>query len=357
MFPFSFFRRPHRRPAPTRSRRPCLESLEDRLTPATVAPPTLTIVGVDQGISHVKVFSGTTEVASFFAFDPTFQGGARVGIADVNGDGALDYIVGAGPGGGPHVKVIDGTRANQVLSNGQIADSALLASFFAFDPSITSGVFVTAGDFNHDSKAGVAVSAATGTESQVRAFGIANGRATHASGPLGDFVPYAGFGGAITLAAGDLNGDGRDELITGTFRGSSHLKPFDAATGATILSEFLYPGFNGGFSVSTADVTGDGRAEIITGGAEGAGGHMKILDGVTGQPISSFFGLGAGFNGGTRVAALGVSEGGVATLHVIGAPNPDRAATINESTPDGVLTGQFQPFGNFSGGLFVASSH
>jgi len=42
----------------------------------------------------------------------------------------------------------------------------------------------------------------------------------------------------------------------------------------------------------------------------------------------------------------------------VGAPNPDRLAPINESTPDGPILGQFQPFGaSFSGGLFVANSH
>src|SRR5262249_54431548 len=144
--------------------------------------------------------------------------------------------------------------------------------------------------------------------------------ATLRSGPLGDFFPYGtGFAGGITLAAGDLNGDGRDELVTGTFRGSSLLKAFDAATGATVLSEFAYPGFTGGFSVSTADLNGDGRAEIITGGAIGAGGHIKILDGVTGQETSSFFGMGASFNGGTRVAVL---EGPGGRLRVLGAPSP-----------------------------------
>src|SRR5262249_54135585 len=144
------------------------------------------------------------------------------------------------------------------------------------------------GDFDKD---GVAVSAATGSESRVRTFAIAGGIATRSSGPLGDFAPYAGFAGGITLAAGDLHGDGRAQVAPGTCRGSAALKAFDAATGATALSEFAYPGFTGGFSVSTADLNGDGKAEIITGGAIGAGGHIKILDGVTGQETSSYFGM------------------------------------------------------------------
>jgi serralysin len=364
MFSFSF-RRPRQvalRSAPRLRTRPSLEALEDRLAPATATQPTLTIVGVDQGPPHVKVFASDNQlIASFFAFDPAFQGGVRVAIGDVNGDGVLDYIAGAGAGAQTHVKVIDGTRASQVLSNGQIADSALLASFIAFDPTVTSGVFVTAGDFNHDGRAEVAVSAATNPESHVRVFTIAAGLgiATRSSGPLGDFVPYAGFAGGITLAAGDLNGDGRAELVTGTFRGSSHLKAFDSATGATVLSEFAYPGFTGGFSVSTADLNGDGKAEIITGGAIGAGGHIKILDGVTGQETSSYFGMEPNYNGGTRVATVTVAPTGSTNsgdIRVVGACSAGGLATINESTPDGVITGSIQPFGSFAGGLFVASS-
>src|SRR5262245_28148954 len=207
MFSFPFFRWMKRQGTSTRAAdrrgrvfRPTLEALEDRMVPAGQV---LTIIGADQGPPAVKVLDGTSNtVASFFAFDPLFQGGVRVAIGDVNGDKVPDYICGAGAGAQAHVKVIDGTRASQVLSNGQIADSALLASFIAFDPTIRSGVFVTAGDFNHDGRDEVAVSAATSPESHVRVFSIDNGLATRSSGPLGDFVPYAGFAGGITLAAG-----------------------------------------------------------------------------------------------------------------------------------------------------------
>jgi hypothetical protein len=352
MFPFSLLRRSRSSGAAAPTCRPRLEALEDRLVPANIR-----IVGVDQGPPHVAVFAGDDSrlIASFFAFDPAFQGGVRVGIADVNGDGVQDYICGAGPGAQAHVKVIDGARANEVQPNGQIADSALLASFIAFDPTIRSGVFVAGGNLDGDRPAEVAVGTAEGTAGRVRVFDVAPGLVvSRSSGPLGDFFPYgAGFQGGITLVAANLDGKGPDELVTGTFRGSSHLKAFDAVTGAEQISLLAYPGFTGGFSVSTFDVNGDGRDDIITGGAEGAGGHIKILDGVTGQETSSYFGMGPGYNGGTRVA-ISVSARGVT---VWGGTNPRRPALINSSDPvSGTIVNQVVPFDGFAGGVFLASS-
>ena len=52
-------------------------------------------------------------------------------FGDVNGDGIADIITGAGPGGGPNVKVVDGSNPNNQLQN-----------FFAFDPGFLGGVYV-----------------------------------------------------------------------------------------------------------------------------------------------------------------------------------------------------------------------
>src|SRR5262249_45665837 len=92
-------------------------------TPATgTIVSVLTAAGADAGGSPmVKVFdAGGTQLASFLAFDPFFQGGVRVAVGDVNGDGVPDIIVAAGPGGGPHVKIIDGTKLSMVDTNGEI---------------------------------------------------------------------------------------------------------------------------------------------------------------------------------------------------------------------------------------------
>jgi hypothetical protein len=95
------------------------------------------------GGPEVKAFSGAnvlsnpapTIIDDFFAYDPAFNGGARVAVMDVNGDGKADIITGAGPGGGPHVRIFDGGTGLQLQQN-------TTDSFMAFDPSFSGGVFV-----------------------------------------------------------------------------------------------------------------------------------------------------------------------------------------------------------------------
>jgi hypothetical protein len=77
----------------------------------TELPPPIYAAGVDAGGGpHVRVFDARTnaELASFYAYNPAFSGGVRVAVGDVTGDGVDDVVMVPGPGGGPHVRVMDG---------------------------------------------------------------------------------------------------------------------------------------------------------------------------------------------------------------------------------------------------------
>lgn len=106
----------------------------------------------------MKVFDGNTgaELRSFFAYPVGFTGGVYVAAGDVNGDGVADIITGAGPGGGPHVRVFDGTS------------NAELHSFFAYAVGFQGGVRVAAGDVDGDGIAEIITGAGPGGPPQVR---------------------------------------------------------------------------------------------------------------------------------------------------------------------------------------------
>ena len=70
-------------------------------------------------------------IREFYAYDARFTGGVRVAAADINGDGFADIITGAGPGGGPHVRVYDESTG------------LVMYQFYAFASNYTGGTYVT----------------------------------------------------------------------------------------------------------------------------------------------------------------------------------------------------------------------
>lgn len=104
------------------------------------------------GGPQVKVFAGDTQTfeSSFFAYDPAFTGGVSVAAGDVYGLNTTNIVTGAGPGGGPQVRVFDTTGQR------------LLTSFFAFDPNFTGGVNVSVAVLNGDDNPSIVAAAGPG---------------------------------------------------------------------------------------------------------------------------------------------------------------------------------------------------
>ncbi len=306
------------------------------------------IVGTGPGAGpHVKAFDGGTqaEVQSFFAYDPSFAGGVRVAAGDVNGDGVSDIITGAGPGAGPHVKVFDG-RTHAELYN-----------FFAYGAGFAGGVFVAAGDMNGDGRDDIITGAGAGAAGgHVKVFDGRTGAEVRSF-----FALDPSFSGGVTVAGGDVNGDGQADIVVGAGPGApgGHVKVFDGRTHAELASFFAYPGFTGGVFVAAGDVNGDGRADIVTGAdadQQTAGGHVKVFDGATGAEFRSFFAYDANFTGGVRVAAGDVNGDGRADIVTGAGPG---AAGGHVKVFDGLTGSELSSFfsfdPSFAGGVFVVA--
>lgn len=99
----------------------------------------------------------------FMAYDPSMVGGVRIASGDVNGDGKDELVTVPGPGYPAHVKVLDAADPTKVL-----------ASFYAYDTSVTCGFFVSCEDIDGDGVVEIVVAPDHGGGPHVKAFKFAN---------------------------------------------------------------------------------------------------------------------------------------------------------------------------------------
>jgi hypothetical protein len=209
-----------------------------------------------------------TPLASFFAYNPAFTGGVFVACGDVNGDGRPDVVTGAGAGGGPHVRAFTFSGATPIE----------IATFFAYDAAFTGGVRVAAADVDGNGVADIITGAGPGGGPHVRAFDVTSENPRE----IVSFFAYEpGFAGGVFVAGGDVSGDGRAEIITGTYQLGGPVRVFDVApTGVTERGAFFayFDQFLGPVHVGAADITGDGVAEILTGAGPFGGPHIRAFN-------------------------------------------------------------------------------
>ena len=199
-------------------------------------------------------------IQSFFAFNPAFTGGVFVAVQDFNGDGILDIIAGAGPGGGPEVRIFDGTNLS------------ILKSFYAYAQDFTGGVSVASIDFNNDCVLDLVTGAGPGGAPHVKVF---DGRTNSI---LSQWYAYpVSFTGGVFVAVGDIGNDGDIEVITGAGAGGAPvIAVWDPYT-AMLLSQFYAyaEGFTGGVTVGIGDGNFDGILDLITGAGPGGGPQVN----------------------------------------------------------------------------------
>jgi hypothetical protein len=379
-------------------------------TAGTAEPAPVTIAtGQDAGWPDVRAWTGTGSQAEQmapwgsnpfqFAPYPTYQYGVRVAVGDVNGDGRPEIVTAPAKGGWTEIRVFDGTRYTQIAAlepfkgaawwNGAFVttgdtngdgraeivdglDAGLSTTIHVLDPgtgSETSGFWpygtsneagtrVAAADLNGDGRAEI-LSVPIGS-STVSAFGPAGGNA---------FRVYDAFGGSAfgsaTIAAGDVAGDRQPELVEAANTAAGvNVKVVDTRTGATTVSlrPFAAPSTVPP-EVAVGDVNGDGRADIVVLAQFADGAQVKALD-AEGHELSSFFVLEPGVAPGASLAAGDLDGDGKAEIVLGGGPTttapwppttngPDQRVVVYRA--DGTLVGGFSAYpGLFQGGVRVA---
>lgn len=269
-------------------------------------------------------------------FTGKFKGGAAVVTADVNADGVDEYIVGAGPKGGPLVEVYT-------------ADGTLLTQFYAFDKKNRTGITVAAGNIDGDGSIQIIAAMQAGGTSEVRVFtwpgtlersftafessytgGINVGVIPGHAGSGGYIIVGSGFGrenevrvytasgsqvvatlspfgaksgNGVTVAGGWSDTFGQNIIVVGASQGNQPLVQVWSLTSKQKLAQWLAYSK----SVLTGVNVGFRNDNVITGPSLGGGPDVRMFS-VRGDLLSSTLMFEKGFRGGVRVA--GASTGG-----------------------------------------------
>jgi hypothetical protein len=291
--------------------------------------------------SEIQIFDGVTggRIADFQSFNTngTAGNGTRVATGDLNGDGRDEVVVGGGPGDPSTVLVFPGAPSDASPQPTRTID--------AFGASVTSGVEVACADVNGDGKADVIAAAETPDDAEIKIFDGSSGKL------LDSFHPF-GLVSADTLrvAAGDLEGNGRPELVVGATTGyASQIRIF--SPDGTKLADFTAPNYNGR-SLAVGDFDGDGKSEIAMGSGPSYDSSVAVFD-ATGTASTYFQPYGYSFTNGVRVAAGDLNGNG--TLEYVTGQGPGGESELLVLDAQGNVLHELYPFGDTWQGLYVAA--
>jgi hypothetical protein len=232
--------------------------------------------------------NGKTKRTGFFAYDNKFKGGIQIEHTDWNRDGRLDTIV-----------------ADQTTVRVYDADGNLFSSFTPYGDSYINGVNIAIAPLEKNGELKIV----TGTLHEkpiVKIFDL-SGKVVNS----GFFAYDKNFKGGVNIAVADLNGDGSKQIITAAAaNGGSHIRIFNKDGRLLTPGFFAYDKkFRGGAYVATGDVDGDQKDEIITGMGIGGPPEVRVFD-KSGKQKTSFFASDKTRKTGVKISATDLDQDG-----------------------------------------------
>lgn len=252
------------------------------------------IIAAGQGSEpYVKIISNEGRLLKkFLAFDLKNRNGLSMAVQDLNGDGRAEIIVAEAANGRGQVKVFR-------------ADGFLIRQFLVDAQNWRGGVTVGAGNVDGRGNPEIIIAFGRGLVPYVKIF-RADGQI------LGAFLAYEKqFRGGVNLVVANLDGrhdQNRDEIIVAPGSGrEAQVKIFNNQ--GVLTKQFLAyrSNWRGGVNLSAGDLNNDGINEIATGALPGATPHVRVFSG-SGELLESFYAWEEKFTGGVNLGIIKLSN-------------------------------------------------
>ncbi len=230
-------------------------------------------------------------------------------------------------------------------------DGSPYKSFFAYAPTFSGLIHLAVADVNGDGADDVVTGTGRGGGPQVRVF-------TTEGKLLGQFFAEdRRMRNGVAVAAGDLDGDGRAEIVTSSNPGSPPRVRVWRADGTPLASFDAYaPSFRGGVQAAVGDLDGDGHAEIVVAPGPGGGPHVRVFSG-SGQLLGQFFAYNELARTGVAVAATDLDADGRAEIVTATLSSASPTVKVFSRAAPAALRSEFvlSTEGDWSSGITVAA--
>lgn len=260
----------------------------------------LIIVGAGAGTSSAfRIVDPQTKRSTkqITPFSSANRKGLTLAIGDVDGDHQADVITGNGVGGSGQVRLY--------RSNGQ-----LLTTLTPYSLVQTKGVSVALGDIDGDRRDELITIPIAGA-SQLRVWRY-NASTKRFILMAQTYVYDKRLLNGFTVSAGDLDNDGRAEMVVAPRRSGSSISVVRYSTTSLRVTQQFRPypvTFTTGLTTTIGDVDGNGRQDIIVTPGPSYYSHLKVVD-ARGHTLGDFIPNGTAFRQGLSLSTLDMNHDG-----------------------------------------------
>lgn len=295
------------------------------------------LIAPSSGSNKVKISGSSGIIFKELNIDD-LKTGFNIASGDINSDGESEIIIAAEKGSDPIVRIYD-------------KEGKLLKEFLAYNKGFKGGVRLAVGDYSGDGKADIVVAPGPGGGPHIKVF---NGDARLIRQFFADDAKSRG---GLTVALGDVDDNGANELIVGAgvnrpplikiysnqakLQGSFLAYPSSYKGGVNVAAGSLYgrkdhkqsiiaapagdfspqvkvfdnrgvlkkqfsaynENWRSGVKVFAGDLSNDGLGEIVTGAQAGGAPHVRVFSG-NGLLMDSFYAYEESFLGGVNISLL-----------------------------------------------------